>query len=146
MSELPPNQCSIQSADADLGRRQPAAHEASGAQTFGGTSRRKRNVARKILLKSQHRLLWLWPQYFPKHDVVTGRLKTDLIDRIEGERELAEAELLEEHKIQPGDYWSDPGWRKAGGSWRRSSFRWSRLGDQETRRALERSAGSSFVA
>jgi hypothetical protein len=48
MSELPPNQCSIPSADADLGRRQPAAHEASGAQTFGGTSRRKRNVARKI--------------------------------------------------------------------------------------------------
>jgi hypothetical protein len=76
MSELPPNQCSIPSADGDLGRRQPAAHEASGAQTFGGTSRRKRNVACKILLKSQHRLLWLWPQYFPKHDVVTGRLKT----------------------------------------------------------------------
>jgi hypothetical protein len=144
MPELPPNESSI--AGADAGRRKAAAHEARDAQTFAVTSRRKRNVARKILLKSRQRLLWLWPQYFPKHDVVTGRLQTDRADTLEREADLAEAELrgpqpgsrarqeshqffkeseaacddpvcarehLDEQKTQPGDYWSDPGWRRA---------------------------------
>jgi hypothetical protein len=85
MSELSLDEPSIAAAGADPG------HEAHGVQTFGVGSRRKRNVARRILLKSQQRLLWLWPQYFPKHDV-TGRLKTDPVDRFERELELAEAD------------------------------------------------------
>ena len=119
---------------------------------------RKRNVARRILLRSRERLLWLWPQYFPKHDVATARPKTYSLDTFERECDLAEAggakrpespavfgtrhpgsracaefsqgfegtvaqpddnacaaaaEHVGNQKTRPGDYWSDPGWRKA---------------------------------
>jgi hypothetical protein len=53
--------------------------------------RHKRNVARRILLRSRERLLWLWPQYFPKHDMATARLKTYSLDAFERECDLAEA-------------------------------------------------------
>jgi hypothetical protein len=104
MSELPSNETFITVTRADA--------EARGVQTFGVTSRRKRNVARRILLKSQQRLLWLWPQYFPKHDIVTGRLKTESSEPDAGGPARAR-EDLRGLKDQPGDYWSDPGWRNA---------------------------------
>lgn len=70
--------------------------------------RRKQNVARRNLLKSRQRLLWLWPQYFPKHDMASARLKTDQADTFETECDVAEVGLRGDgrvSRIRPGfDY------------------------------------------
>jgi hypothetical protein len=83
-----------------------------GATIPDARIRRKRNVARRVLLRSRERLLWLWPQYFAKHDMATGRLKIDPLDRFDAALD-AGAEDPGEQNTRGGDYWSDPGWGKA---------------------------------
>jgi hypothetical protein len=56
-------------------------------------------------------LLWLWPQYFPKHDMAMGRLKIDPLDTFDAA--LDAGEDPGEQNTRGGDYWSDPGWREA---------------------------------
>ena len=56
-------------------------------------------------------MLWLWPQYFPKHDMAMGRLKIDPLDTFDAA--LDAGEDPGEQNTRGGDYWSDPGWRKA---------------------------------
>jgi hypothetical protein len=88
-------------------------------------------------------LLWLWPQYFPKHEIVTARLKRYSLDTFERECDLAHAEVPKRpvrhsrigsglcrtkaadlsratppeefggQQTRPSDYWSDPGWDAA---------------------------------
>jgi hypothetical protein len=56
---------------------------------------RKRNISRRILLWHRARLLYLWPLYFPKHDLATLRLTRDSLDSFERACDLAELEAAE---------------------------------------------------
>jgi hypothetical protein len=65
------------------------------------------------LLRSRERLLWLWPKYFPKHDMGTGRLKTDWVEAAPDDGACAIAPENVGSQNGPADHWSDQGWRNA---------------------------------